>query len=76
MPHVHIKIVGQSEARKARLAADITQVVMSVTGCEEAAVSVSVEDVDKGDWVERVYKPDILGRGDILYKKPGYDPLK
>ena len=27
------------------------------------------------DWTEQVYKPDILGRPDRIYKKPGYDPL-
>ena len=26
------------------------------------------------DWVKQVYEPDIIGRPDTLYKKPGYDP--
>ena len=26
------------------------------------------------DWVEKVWKPDIEGKPDTLYKKPGYTP--
>jgi len=37
------------------------------------AVSVSIEDIALSDWVEKVYKPDIIGRPDTLYKTPGYD---
>lgn len=38
-------------------------------------ISVAIEDVAKEDWAEKVYKPDILGKPETLYKKPGYDPL-
>jgi 4-oxalocrotonate tautomerase len=40
-----------------------------------ASVSVSIEDVEPEDWIEKVYKPDIVDRWDQVYKKPGYDPL-
>jgi 4-oxalocrotonate tautomerase len=43
--------------------------------CAEQSVSISIEDVELNDWVEQVYKLDIIGRPDTLYKKPGYDPL-
>jgi 4-oxalocrotonate tautomerase len=48
-----------------------------MTGAEtsEEAVSVAFEDVAKEDWVETVYKPDIIGKWQTLSKKPGYDPL-
>jgi 4-oxalocrotonate tautomerase len=48
---------------------------MKHTGNSEDAVSVSIEDVDQSDWTEKVYKPDIAGNWDNLYKKPGYGPL-
>jgi 4-oxalocrotonate tautomerase len=35
-------------------------------------ISVGIEDVAPKDWTERVYKPDILGKPDTIYKKPGY----
>lgn len=41
----------------------------------EESVSVAIEDVEPREWTEKVYKPDILGKPDMIYKKPGYDPL-
>ena len=76
MPHIHVKIVGKSEEEKANLAAEITKAVMVAVGAKEANISVSIEDVKKEDWAEKVYKPDILGHWGWLYKKPGYDPFK
>jgi 4-oxalocrotonate tautomerase len=76
MPHVIVKMLsGRSDKQKELLAEEITKVVMKHTGNSEDAVSVSIEDVDQSDWTQRVYKPDIAGNWDNLYKKPGYDPL-
>jgi 4-oxalocrotonate tautomerase len=76
MPHVIVKLQsGRSEQQKAKIAEDVTKVVMSSANCAEQSVSVSVEDVEPNDWVEKVYKPDIIGKPDTLYKKPGYNPL-
>jgi hypothetical protein len=33
------------------------------------------EEIAPKDWTEKVYKPDILGKPNTIYKKPGYDPL-
>ena len=27
------------------------------------------------EWAQNVYKPDILGNPEKIYKKPGYDPF-
>jgi 4-oxalocrotonate tautomerase len=76
MPHVIVKLhSGRSQQRKAELAARITQAVMDGAQCPESAVSVGIEDVEPADWVERVYKPDIIGKEATLYKRPGYNPL-
>ena len=48
---------------------------MKITHPTEEAVSVSIEDVEQSEWTEKVYKPDIAGNWDKLYKKPGYNPL-
>jgi 4-oxalocrotonate tautomerase len=75
MPHVSVKMYpGRSEQQKAKLADEITRVVMSVAACPESAVSVSIEDVAPDRWAEDVYKPDIEGNWDRVYKKPGYQP--
>lgn len=75
MPHIHIKIVGKTDEEKAKLAAEITSAMMKSTSSPEADISIAIEDVEKEDWVEKVYKQDILAHQDLLYKKPGYDPL-
>jgi len=76
MPHVIVKmLVGRSEQQKAGIAEAITKAVMAGASCAEQSVSVSIEDIEPGDWIETVYKPDIIAKPDRLYKKPGYDPL-
>ena len=76
MPHVIVKLyAGRSEPQKVKLAEEVVKAVMAATECAERSVSVSIEDIEPADWVETVYKPDILAKQDKLYKKPGYDPL-
>jgi 4-oxalocrotonate tautomerase len=76
MPHVIVKLyAGRSEQQKASIAEEVTKAVMAGANCGEDAISVSIEDVKPDDWVEQVYKPDIIGKPDNLYKKPGYNPL-
>jgi 4-oxalocrotonate tautomerase len=76
MSHVIVKLyAGRSEQEKARLAHKITEAVMSVLNSNEGSVSVAIEDVQAADWEEKVYKPDIQGCADRLYKRPGYGSL-
>jgi 4-oxalocrotonate tautomerase len=76
MPHVIIKMVsGRTEQQKSRMADEITKTIMTTTECDKDAVSISIEDIEKNEWVEKVYMPDIFPKLDILHKKPGYDPL-
>ena len=76
MPHVIVKLYsGRSEQQKAGIAEAITKAVMASTGSGEGAISVGIEDITPSDWTEEVYKPDILGKPDTLFKKPAYDSL-
>ncbi len=76
MPHVIVKLAsGRSEPQKARIAEAVTKAVMAEAKVGEDSVSVTIEDVEPADWTEKVYRPDILGHWEQLYKKPGYDPL-
>jgi len=36
------------------------------------SVSVGIEEVGPKDWTEQIYKPDIIGKPDTIYKQPGY----
>jgi 4-oxalocrotonate tautomerase len=75
MPHVVVKLYsGKSERQKQALAQAVTQAVTSALNYGEESVSVGIEDVDPKHWTERVYKPDIIGKPDTIYKQPGYDP--
>jgi len=76
MPHVIVKLYsGRSDQQKARLAEEITKAVMAALKQGEESISVGIEDVVPQDWTEKVYKPDILGKPETIYKKPGYNPL-
>lgn len=72
MPHVSVKLwPGKSEEQKARLAERITENVMSELNCGADSVSVAFEEIAPDDWAEKVYRPEILGKPNTLYKKPG-----
>jgi len=74
MPHVIVKLwPGKSERQKSELAQDITAAVMTVLDYGEESVSVAIEEVAADQWMDKVYKPDILGKPAEIYKKPGYD---
>jgi 4-oxalocrotonate tautomerase len=76
MPHVIVKLyAGRPEKLKSRLADAVMKAVTSTLNMGEESVSVAIEDVKPEHWVETVYRPNILGKPETLYKKPGYDPL-
>jgi 4-oxalocrotonate tautomerase len=73
MPHVIVKLwPGKSEQQKKRLAEAIARDVMSVLNYGEESVSVAMEEIEPQEWADRVYRADILGHPEKLYKKPGY----
>jgi 4-oxalocrotonate tautomerase len=77
MPHVIVKLItGKSEEQKTQLAEEITKSVMSILNHKEGSVSVAFEEVERPQWTEKVYIPDIQNKWDTLYKKPAYDPFK
>ena len=63
---------GRSEAQKQRIADAVTQAIVQTADCGADAVSVAIEDVAKTDWDAKVFVPEISGKADTLYKKPGY----
>lgn len=76
MPHVIVKLYsGRSEQQKTALADAVTRAVTSTLKYGEESVSVGIEDIEPNDWVDQVYRPDILGKPGSIYKKPGYNPL-
>lgn len=73
MPHIIVKLwPGKSKQQKAKLAEAITESVTSVLGYGDDSVSVAFEEVPAAEWAEKVYRPDIVGKSEQLFKKPGY----
>jgi 4-oxalocrotonate tautomerase len=76
MPHVIIKLFpGKSEEQKKELADEIVKDFIQLFQYREEALSVAIEEVPREEWTEEVYKKEILGNMERLYKKPGYDPF-
>ena len=46
--------------------------MMDIFDYGEESVSVAMEEIKPQDWAAEVYKPDIIGHSETLYKKPGY----
>lgn len=73
MPHVVVKMLaGRTEKQKKELTDEIVRAIVSTLGSTEDSITVAIEDFEKDDWASKVYKPEIEGRPEILYKKPGY----
>ncbi|QCX50357.1 tautomerase family protein [Ralstonia pseudosolanacearum] len=73
MPHVIVKAwPGKTEEQKQELADAIARDVMSILGYGAESVSIAFQEVPANRWKDEVFVPDILGRPDILLKKPGY----
>jgi 4-oxalocrotonate tautomerase len=75
MPHVIVKCwPGPSEEQKRRLAERILEDIASTFGSSANSISVAIEEVQPGDWLDTVYRPEIEPQMEKLYKKPGYGP--
>lgn len=76
MPHVIVKMyAGKTEEQKQALTAEIQKALMTAIGSTEKSISVAIEDIDPAEWTDKVYLPEIAGKPDLIYKKPGYDPF-
>lgn len=73
MPHFEIKILnGKTEAQKKELAAAVIKAAQAIIGFGEESYFVTIEDFSMDEWKRTVYPQDIMGRKEIIYKKPGY----
>lgn len=73
MPHINIKhFPSLSKEQQSALAIAITQVITTIIQCDEGAVSIALEAVEKDVWNEQVYLPEIVNRKELLCKFPNY----
>jgi 4-oxalocrotonate tautomerase len=77
MPHVILKLYpGRSARVKEQLVEKIVKDLVELAKCNEESISVAIEEIEPDDWPEKVYKPDILDKAHMLFKKPGYNPFE
>ncbi len=75
MPHVIVKMYpGRSEEMKIDMADKVTKAIIESLSVDESTVSVAVEEIERENWNDAVYQPDIKQKEQMLYKKPGYTP--
>ena len=76
MPHVSVKMFpGRSEADKKRFTEEVVRAITGCFGGNVDSVSVDIEEVPSGDWMTKVYDPQIRPNMQRLYKRPGYKPF-
>lgn len=74
MPHIGVKLLqGKTEKQKKELAQALIKAAQEVIGFGDESYSISIEDITFEEWKNNVYPNDIMGRKDILFKKPGYE---
>lgn len=73
MPHIIVKLwPGRNEEIKKNLAERIADTVASELKVDKGDVSVSVEEVLREDWGDKVYKAEIKDNPNLYYK-PDYE---
>lgn len=73
MPHIVVKLwPGRNEEIKNNLAKKIADVVVEELKVDIGDVSVAIEEVNRSDWGEQVYKREIKDNSN-LYVKPDYE---
>jgi len=74
MPHVNIKYFPKplDAEQQAQLVAKVSQAVREALGAEDDVISIALQPVTPEDWDAEVYQPEIVGRQELLVKKPNY----
>lgn len=73
MPHIVIKLwPGRDEQVKSNLAKKVADAVVEELKVDIGDVSIAIEEVNRGDWGEQVYKKEIKDNPN-LYVKPDYE---
>lgn len=74
MPHITIQMFeGRTENKKQELGVRVAQIVIQTLDVSPEHVSVSIQDIPKAEWDEKVYAK-FMAQPEVLYRKPGYGP--
>ena len=74
MPHISVKMLeGRSEEQKKKLSQALVKALTKELGCSEHYVTCTIEDFNAKEWQD-VFKEEITGKPEKVYKKAEYDP--
>ena len=69
------KVEADLKSLKKALADSLAEAMMQTLGVPPHSISVGIEDVAQPEWMGTVYEPEIAGRRETLFRKPGYGSL-
>lgn len=73
MPHIVVKLwPGRNDETKVNLAQKIANTVAEELEVDIGDVSVAIEEINRNDWGEQVYKKEIKNKPNI-YVRPNYE---
>lgn len=73
MPHIVVKLwPGRNDETKVNLAQKIANTVAEELEVDIGDVSVAIEEINRNDWGEQVYKKEIKDKPNI-YVRPNYE---
>ncbi len=73
MPHVVVKLwPGRNDEIKGNLAKKVAEAVADELNVGLGDVSVAIEEIERSDWGEQIYKKEIKDNPNI-YFKPDYE---
>lgn len=73
MPHIVVKLwPGRNDETKDNLAQKIANTVAEELEVDIGDVSVAIEEINRNDWGEQVYKKEIKDKPNI-YVRPNYE---
>lgn len=71
MPHIIVKLwPGRTEEQKKQLVKKLIEALKSSINVPNSSISISIEEIPKEKWNDEVYKPYIVEKKHLLYKKP------
>ncbi len=71
MPHIIVKLwPGRTEEQKKQLVKKLIEALKSSINVPDSSISISIEEIPKEKWNDEVYKPYIVEKKHLLYKKP------
>ena len=67
MPYIAIKCFPKDEETKKAAVEKINEVMLEIWKCPPEALTISIEEVPREEWVETVKKPEIETKLDKMY---------